>query len=123
MLSRFAIVLLSLMVAGCMSYAGGGGMQPLLWPAPSGGGASGLFGSAPGSSGGGSQPPSVYNLSGGYKDALKDGCRRRYPTDRGRYLACVRGKRHSADAMIDGCNRRYEGNGEKLRRCLSYAFQ
>jgi hypothetical protein len=62
-------------------------------------------------------PPSVDNLSGRSREALRDGCRRRYDNER-KINECMNGYRHSEDALIDGCNARYNGAPDKLRECL-----
>lgn len=62
--------------------------------------------------------PSVHSLSGGARQALKDGCRDRYPDNNRKYRACLNGQRHSEDALAVGCAERYAGDGKKIRRCM-----
>jgi len=53
------------------------------------------------------------------ENALRDGCRQRYATNRQKYNACVAGRSQSSrDALIDGCYARYRLQRDKLRECL-----
>lgn len=62
--------------------------------------------------------PSIHNLSGGAREALKAGCRERYDNDR-KYRECLNGDRHSEEALAVGCAKRYPNDGAKMRRCLA----
>ncbi|WP_207458552.1 hypothetical protein [Azospirillum sp. SYSU D00513] len=62
--------------------------------------------------------PSVHNLGKRQREALKQGCARKYENDRKRYRDCIQGERHSEEALIEGCYQRYNGDSKKLRQCL-----
>lgn len=58
-------------------------------------------------------------LSSVQQNALKDGCKKRYATNKKKYNECVRGNSQSSDnALIDGCYARYQHQRDKLRQCL-----
>lgn len=59
-------------------------------------------------------------LAGTLQDsALKDGCKKRYATNKKKYNECVRGNsKASEDALIDGCYARYQHQRDKLKQCL-----
>lgn len=105
------VAVLAAAVSGCMTegkggYSSGGGS----YSSPS-------RGSSYSSSS--NDSPSIHNTSGGAREALKAGCRERYPDNSRKYNACLEGDRHSEDALAVGCNKRYPGNGEKIRRCMA----
>jgi len=51
--------------------------------------------------------------------ALKDGCKKRYATNKKKYNECIRGNsKASEDALIDGCYARYQHQRDKLKQCL-----
>lgn len=53
------------------------------------------------------------------QSALKDGCKKRYATNKKKYDECISGKsRSSTDALIEGCYARYNAIKDKLRECL-----
>ena len=55
------------------------------------------------------------------ENALRDGCKQRYATNRQKYNACIAGRSQaSRDALIDGCYARYRLQRDKLRECLRY---
>ena len=52
-------------------------------------------------------------------NALRDGCKKRYATNKKKYNECVRGNsKASEDALIDGCYARYQHQRDKLKQCL-----
>ncbi len=53
------------------------------------------------------------------RNALKDGCWKRYSGNEHKRYQCLNGQRHWKNALIDGCHQRYSGNGSKLDRCLN----
>lgn len=109
--ARAVMVLGGLTLGGCMTE-GGGGTYYETRPSPNTRPSNSW--SAPAN-----DSPSIHNTSGGARDALKAGCRERYPTDDRKYKECINGDRHSEEALAVGCSKRYPGNGEKIRRCLS----
>jgi len=56
--------------------------------------------------------------SGVQDNALKDGCKKRYATNKKKYNACIAGNSKSNDAQIDGCYARYQHQRDKLKQCL-----
>ena len=54
------------------------------------------------------------------RNALKDGCWKRYSGNDRKRQACLNGQAYWRDALRDGCWKRYNGNQGKLDRCLSY---
>jgi len=53
------------------------------------------------------------------QNALRDGCKKRYATNKKKYNECVRGNSAASDnALIDGCYARYQHQRDKLRQCL-----
>jgi hypothetical protein len=53
------------------------------------------------------------------QSALKDGCKKRYATNKRKYNECISGNsRASTDALIEGCYARYNAVKDKLRECL-----
>lgn len=58
-------------------------------------------------------------LSSVQQNALRDGCKKRYATNKRKYNECVRGNSAASDnALIDGCYARYQHQRDKLRQCL-----
>lgn len=53
------------------------------------------------------------------RNALKDGCWKRYSGNDRKRQACLNGEAFWEDALRDGCHQRYSGNGSKLSRCLN----
>jgi hypothetical protein len=53
------------------------------------------------------------------RNALKDGCWKRYSGNQHKRYQCLNGQGHWKNALIDGCHARYSGNGSKLDRCLN----
>lgn len=53
------------------------------------------------------------------RNALKDGCWKRYSGNQHKRYQCLNGQAHWKNALIDGCHQRYSGNGSKLDRCLN----
>lgn len=53
------------------------------------------------------------------RNALKDGCKKRYAKNKKKYTECISGNAASSDnALIDGCYARYQHQRDKLRQCL-----
>ncbi|MEO0961064.1 MAG: hypothetical protein AAFY01_01450 [Pseudomonadota bacterium] len=53
------------------------------------------------------------------RNALKDGCWKRYSGNNHKRYQCLNGQGYWRNALIDGCHARYSGNGSKLDRCLN----
>ncbi len=53
------------------------------------------------------------------RNALKDGCWKRYSGNAHKRYQCLNGQGYWKNALIDGCHARYSGNGSKLDRCLN----
>lgn len=53
------------------------------------------------------------------QSAIKDGCKKRYATNKRKYNECISGNsKASTDALIEGCYMRYNAVKDKLRECL-----
>lgn len=52
------------------------------------------------------------------RNALTDGCWKRYAGNDRKRNACLQGQAYWQNALRDGCHQRYSGNGSKLDRCL-----
>lgn len=55
------------------------------------------------------------------RNALKDGCWKRYAGNEHKRYLCLNGEAHWRNALRDGCHQRYSGNGSKLDRCLNFS--
>ncbi|MCK6449361.1 MAG: hypothetical protein L6R19_00660 [Alphaproteobacteria bacterium] len=67
----------------------------------------------------GAAPPAPALADTIQQSALKDGCKKRYATNKRKYNECISGNsKASTDALIEGCYLRYNAVKDKLRECL-----